>query len=170
MSQRHHTSHGLSAGAQAFHTDHRIDSPSLCDRPKGGGGGGGVLAGESGPLVCWCPPRCCAPPGAPPPCGVVCPPAVGACCPPCGGFWCVCPPVVGVCCLPPTAVGSGVVPPCGGRLLPPPCDGFWRSGPVCRCPPAVLWLRRTSWTSLRLFEMMADVRLNSALPSQNTMR
>jgi len=27
---------------QAFHTDHTIGSPSLCDRPKGGGGGGGI--------------------------------------------------------------------------------------------------------------------------------
>ena len=39
----------------------------------------------------------------------------------------------------PPVVGSGVVPPCGGRLLPPPAVG---SGPVCRCPPTVLWLRR----------------------------
>jgi len=40
-----------------------------------------LLAGGSGPLVCWCPPRCCAPLGAPRP-AVLCPPAVGACCPP----------------------------------------------------------------------------------------
>jgi len=26
---------------QAFHTDRRVGSPSLCDRPKGRGGGGG---------------------------------------------------------------------------------------------------------------------------------
>jgi len=56
-----------------------------------------MLAGGSGPLVCWCPPRCCAPLGGPRP-AVLCPPAVGACCPPpCGGFWpCVPVPPCGV--------------------------------------------------------------------------
>ena len=50
-----------------------------------------MLAGGSGSLACWCPPRCCAPLGAHRP-AVLCPPAVGACCPP------------------PCGVGSGPVP------------------------------------------------------------
>jgi len=94
-----------------------------------------LLAGGSGPLVCWggCPPRCCAPLGAPalqcvvPPCGgrcllppplwwflVLCPPAVGVCCPPLRWVLVLCPPAVGVCCpLPPRA-----------------CGGFWPRVPV----------------------------------------
>jgi len=44
------------------------------------------------------------------------------------------------------AVLALTLTPCVGRLLPPPAVG---SGPVCRCPPAVLWLRRTSNTPRR---------------------
>jgi len=139
MSQRHHTSHGLSAGAQAFHTDHRIDSPSLCDRPKGAGGGGGGWRVRAA-LLCAGAPRGVVPPPGPPRPAVLCaplrwahavPPVVGsgvcaplwwafAACPPLRWVLVLCPPAEGVCC-PPPAMGSGVLAPCAGA--PPRCCG-----------------------------------------------